>query len=111
VPVEPEALLLPELELLLGADPVGEVTLALPAGELAPAVGLAFTGPIWAVPVELVAVFPESASAGAAVPSTAAQTAAARPKAMRLISPLFLEFERVAGTHPAVELASSGVRR
>jgi hypothetical protein len=79
VPVELDALLLPAVP--PAGLPVGAATVAAPAGEATLAVGLAVTAPIWAVPIEFVAVFPGSASAGAAVPT--AHKAAARPMSMR----------------------------
>jgi hypothetical protein len=83
-PVEPDAELLPPLA---AGWPVGAVALALPLDEVTVAVGLAPTEPSWTAPVEFVAVFPGSASAGAAVPriAAAAQTPTTRPRALHLI--------------------------
>jgi hypothetical protein len=83
-PVEPDAELLPPLA---GGSPVGADTLALVFCDVTVAVGLAATEPTWTAPVEFVAVFPGSASAGAAVPrvAAAAQTPATRPRALRFI--------------------------
>jgi hypothetical protein len=82
VPVEPDALLLPPPP--SAVEPDGAATLPPPAAVPTVAVGSAVTEPICTAPVEPVVVF--SASAGAAVASTAVRPAA-RPKVMLFMVP------------------------